>query len=280
MRSYLYPLSPTNNIIHVPILFTWYWQCLSRLSFYFDGAGMGCNKDWTHGKMQWTAQTLQLCLVQIELKCFKSGTKLKLFLTFLSINYQKAGGGFSPIRVNNRIVLSVPLPKPEDEFDLLIGDWNSQSHAQDVTAWPNGIVATPKMVNAAAFSNLGGMGVLPYLNSSAMATGPLPSGPGPFDIQFSINQARPIKWILRICIFFVCESRLSRLQGLRVLILKEPWMWHWNKHLSPLYQQLTICLATQSTSVVLAKGYSINADIWAWSLWRRPQSRRGETTPR
>ncbi|KAL9351432.1 hypothetical protein Peur_054112 [Populus x canadensis] len=71
--------------------------------------------------MQWTAQTLQLCLVQIELKCFKSGTKLKLFLTFLSINYQKAGGGFSPIRVNNRIVLSVPLPKPEDEFDLLIG---------------------------------------------------------------------------------------------------------------------------------------------------------------
>uniref|UniRef100_A0A2K1YYX4 Plastocyanin-like domain-containing protein n=1 Tax=Populus trichocarpa TaxID=3694 RepID=A0A2K1YYX4_POPTR len=80
--------------------------------------------------MQWTAQTLQLCLVQVELMCFKSGTKLKLFLTFLSINYQKAGGGFSPIRVNNRKVLSVPLPKPEDEFDLLIGDWNSQSHAQ------------------------------------------------------------------------------------------------------------------------------------------------------
>ncbi|KAJ6983446.1 hypothetical protein NC653_026300 [Populus alba x Populus x berolinensis] len=77
--------------------------------------------------MQWTAQTLQLCLVQIELTCSKSGTKLKLFLTFLSINYQKAGGGFSPIRVNNREVLSAPFPKPEDEFDLLIGDWNSQS---------------------------------------------------------------------------------------------------------------------------------------------------------
>ncbi|KAJ6983445.1 hypothetical protein NC653_026300 [Populus alba x Populus x berolinensis] len=76
---------------------------------------------------EWTAQTLQLCLVQIELTCSKSGTKLKLFLTFLSINYQKAGGGFSPIRVNNREVLSAPFPKPEDEFDLLIGDWNSQS---------------------------------------------------------------------------------------------------------------------------------------------------------
>ncbi|KAJ6892498.1 hypothetical protein NC651_025638 [Populus alba x Populus x berolinensis] len=55
---------------------------------------------------------------------------------------------------------------------------------------------------------LGGMGVLPYLNSSTMATGPLPSGPGPFDIQFSTNQARPIK--------------LSLLEGLLVLILKEP----------------------------------------------------------
>ncbi|KAJ6892499.1 hypothetical protein NC651_025639 [Populus alba x Populus x berolinensis] len=53
---------------------------------------------------QWTAQTLQLCLVQVELTCSKSGTKLKLFLTFLSINYQKAGGGFSPIRVNTRKV--------------------------------------------------------------------------------------------------------------------------------------------------------------------------------
>lgn len=56
--------------------------------------------------------------------------------------------------------------------------------------------------------------------------------------------------------FFIYESRLSLLQGLLVLILKEPWMWHCNKHLSPLYQQLTICLATQSTSVVLAKGYT------------------------
>jgi hypothetical protein len=35
-----------------------------------------------------------------------------------------------PSELNNRKVLSVPLPKPEDEFDLLIGDWNSQSHAQ------------------------------------------------------------------------------------------------------------------------------------------------------
>jgi len=56
-------------------------------------------------------------------------------------------------------------------------------------------VATPKMVNAAAFSNLGGMGVLPYLNSSAKATGPLPSGPGPFDtILHQSSQAHQVNW--------------------------------------------------------------------------------------
>ncbi|KAJ9553721.1 hypothetical protein OSB04_017766 [Centaurea solstitialis] len=45
------------------------------------------------------------------------------FSYFPSISYQKLAGGFGPIRVNNRIVINVPFPKPEAEFDLLIGDW-------------------------------------------------------------------------------------------------------------------------------------------------------------
>ncbi|GJR83665.1 monocopper oxidase-like protein SKU5 [Tanacetum coccineum] len=45
------------------------------------------------------------------------------FTYFPSINYQKLAGGFDPIRVNNSVVISVPFPKPEAGFDLLIGDW-------------------------------------------------------------------------------------------------------------------------------------------------------------
>lgn len=50
------------------------------------------------------------------------------FIYFPSINFLKAGGGFGPIRVNNRPVTTIPFPKPEAEFDLLIGDWYLKSY--------------------------------------------------------------------------------------------------------------------------------------------------------
>ncbi|KAG0476147.1 hypothetical protein HPP92_012988 [Vanilla planifolia] len=46
------------------------------------------------------------------------------FFYFPSINFQKSAGGFGPIRVNNREVIAEPFEKPEEEFDLLIGDWS------------------------------------------------------------------------------------------------------------------------------------------------------------
>ena len=54
---------------------------------------------------------------------FQVKDQIGSFFYFPSINFQKAGGGFGPIRVNNSIVISVPFAKPEAEFDLLIGDW-------------------------------------------------------------------------------------------------------------------------------------------------------------
>lgn len=54
---------------------------------------------------------------------FQVKDQIGSFFYFPSINFQKAGGGFGPIRVNNRNVIAVPFPKPEAEFDLLIGDW-------------------------------------------------------------------------------------------------------------------------------------------------------------
>ncbi|GJR78727.1 monocopper oxidase-like protein SKU5 [Tanacetum coccineum] len=54
------------------------------------------------------------------------------FTYFPSINYQKLAGGFDPIRVNNRVVISVSFPKPEAEFDLLIGDWYFTDYKVDL----------------------------------------------------------------------------------------------------------------------------------------------------
>lgn len=59
---------------------------------------------------------------------FQTKDQIGSFFYFPSINFQKAAGGFGPIRINNRNVIAVPFPKPEDEFDLLIGDWSFDNY--------------------------------------------------------------------------------------------------------------------------------------------------------
>ncbi|CAJ2629366.1 unnamed protein product [Trifolium pratense] len=275
----------TNDDIHVnvfndldePLLFTWN-GIQQRLNSWQDGvSGTNCPiqpaTNWTYN--------------------FEFKDQIGTFFYFPSINFLKAGGGFGPIRVNNRAVISVPFPKPEAEFDLLIGDWyNSsykdirsrldtidivspnwmlingkgpylnnfsksyetfnvtqgktyllrisnvgtawsfnfriqnhklllvetegsyvnqidldsldvhvgQSYSVLVTANQNAadyyIVASPKLSNATNNNTLVGISVLHYDNSTTQANGPLPSGPDPFDLEFSINQAKSIRWNL------------------------------------------------------------------------------------
>jgi len=38
-----------------------------------------------------------------------------------------------------------------------------------------------------------GVGVLHYSNSNTQVNGPLPTGPDPFDLDFSVNQAKCIR---------------------------------------------------------------------------------------
>uniref|UniRef100_A0A0R0HW04 Monocopper oxidase-like protein SKU5 n=1 Tax=Glycine max TaxID=3847 RepID=A0A0R0HW04_SOYBN len=275
----------TNDVVHVnvfndlddPLLFTWN-GIQQRLDSWEDGvSGTDCpiqpGRNWTYE--------------------FQTKDQIGTFSYFPSINFLKAGGGFGPIRVNNRPVISVPFPKPEAEFDLLIGDWYSSSYkdirsrlnTSDVlppdwmlingkgpfmnnlslsyetfnvtqgklyllrisnvgTAWSFNfriqnhqmvlvetegsyvnqielesldvhvgqsysvlvtanqsaadyyIVASPKMSNATNNNTLVGVAILHYDNSTAPATGSLPSGPDPFDVQFSINQTKSIRWNL------------------------------------------------------------------------------------
>ncbi|KAG7998429.1 hypothetical protein I3843_01G258700 [Carya illinoinensis] len=228
---------------------------------------------------------------------FQTKDQIGSFFYFPSINFHKAAGGFGPIRVNNRDVIAVPFPKPEAEFDLLIGDWfydnykdfssylmsnkltafqaipditlmngkgpyrhpfskahesfnvikgktyrfrisnvgttlsfnfgiqnhkmllvetegsytnqiilesldvhAGQSYSVLVTADQNDAdyynVATPKLLNNTLHESLVGVGVLHHSNSNTEPSGPLPSGPDPFDLDFSLNQAKSIRWNL------------------------------------------------------------------------------------
>ncbi|XP_010113093.2 monocopper oxidase-like protein SKU5 [Morus notabilis] len=82
-----------------------------------------------------------------------------------------------------------------DSLDVHVG----QSYSVLVTANQNQadyyIVATPKLVdlNDTDYKDLVGVGVLHYSNSTTPVSGPLPDGPGPFDIEFSVNQAKSIR---------------------------------------------------------------------------------------
>lgn len=93
------------------------WWCRNgiqqRLNSWQDGVS-GTNCPIQPGK-NWTYE-------------FQVKDQIGTFTYFPSINLLKAGGGFGPIRVNNRPVIEMPFPKPEAEFDLLIGDWYLKSY--------------------------------------------------------------------------------------------------------------------------------------------------------
>ena len=80
-----------------------------------------------------------------------------------------------------------------DSLDVHVG----QSYSVLVTANQNEadyyMVASPKMINTSDFSSLVGVGVLHYSNSVSTVGGPLPDGPDPFDLDFSLVQARSIR---------------------------------------------------------------------------------------
>ncbi|KAL0401613.1 UNVERIFIED_CONTAM: Monocopper oxidase-like protein SKU5 [Sesamum latifolium] len=275
----------TNDVVHVnvfnnmdePLLFTWN-GIQQRLNSWQDGvSGTNCpiepGKNWTY--------------------VFQTKDQIGSFTYFPSLNFHKAAGGFGPIRINNRNVILVPFPKPEAEFDLLIGDWISddymhirqvlqeewvshvypgvilmngkgpygsqnstsyesftvakgktyrfrisnvgtvfsfnfriqkhqmvivetegsytnqivldsldvhvgQSYSVLVTANQDDadyyMVATPKLFNIDNHDSLVAKGILRYENSVLPVQGPVPDGPDPFDVDFSINQAKSIRW--------------------------------------------------------------------------------------
>ncbi|XP_068641853.1 monocopper oxidase-like protein SKS1 [Aristolochia californica] len=128
----------TNDDIHVnifnsmdePLLMTWN-GIQQRLNSWQDGvSGTNCpirpGKNWTY--------------------VFQTKDQIGTFFYFPSTRFQKAAGGFGPIRVNNRNVVLVPFSKPEAEFDLLIGDWFGASY-KDARASPDTAVVSAILMN-------------------------------------------------------------------------------------------------------------------------------------
>lgn len=80
-----------------------------------------------------------------------------------------------------------------ESLDVHVGQSYSVLVTADQKAADYYIVAAPKMVNADKINSVTAVGILHYANSTTNATGPLPIGPDPFDLQFSINQAKSIR---------------------------------------------------------------------------------------
>ena len=75
-----------------------------------------------------------------------------------------------------------------DSLDVHVGQSYSVLVTADQITADYFIVASPKMSNATEISGLVGIGVLHYGNSTTP-----PTGPHPFDLEFSINQANSIR---------------------------------------------------------------------------------------
>ncbi|KAL5569462.1 hypothetical protein UlMin_026037 [Ulmus minor] len=85
-----------------------------------------------------------------------------------------------------------------DSLDVHVG----QSYSVLVTANQNEadfyMVASAKLANLtgspSSFRSLVGIGVLHYSNSVTTVSGPVLLGPDPYDLEFSVNQAKSIRW--------------------------------------------------------------------------------------
>ncbi|CAI0404450.1 unnamed protein product [Linum tenue] len=59
---------------------------------------------------------------------FQVKDQIGSYFYYPSLNLQRASGGFGPVIINNREVISIPFAQPDGDINLLIGDWYTQNH--------------------------------------------------------------------------------------------------------------------------------------------------------
>ncbi|XP_065869555.1 monocopper oxidase-like protein SKU5 isoform X3 [Euphorbia lathyris] len=80
-----------------------------------------------------------------------------------------------------------------DSIDVHVGQSYSVLVTMDLDESDYYIVAEPLLFNNTSLSPFAGVGALHYMNSNSQVQCPLPAGPDPFDMAFSINQAKSIR---------------------------------------------------------------------------------------
>jgi hypothetical protein len=59
---------------------------------------------------------------------FQTKDQIGTFTYFPSTQLHKAAGGFGGFNIAQRSVISIPYPRPDGEFTLLVGDWYKANH--------------------------------------------------------------------------------------------------------------------------------------------------------
>ncbi|KAL0432345.1 UNVERIFIED_CONTAM: Monocopper oxidase-like protein SKS1 [Sesamum latifolium] len=141
----------TNDVVNVNIhnnltesfLMTWNGVQMRRNSWQDGVQETNCpilpGKNWTYS--------------------FQLKDQIGSYFYFPSLLFQKAAGGYGPIRVNNRAVVPIPFPRPDYEYDVLIGDWYNADYqvlrlaldAGIVLPLPDGILINGLGPNQATF---------------------------------------------------------------------------------------------------------------------------------
>ncbi|KAI3993774.1 hypothetical protein MKX01_002787 [Papaver californicum] len=60
---------------------------------------------------------------------FQVKDQIGSYFYFPSTGFHKAAGGFGGLRVNSRLLIPVPFADPEDDYQVIIGDWYTKSHS-------------------------------------------------------------------------------------------------------------------------------------------------------
>ncbi|KAF7836917.1 L-ascorbate oxidase-like protein [Senna tora] len=101
------------NKLDEPLLFTWHGIQQRKNSWQDGTPGVQCPI------APGTNYTYQ----------FQVKDQIGTFFYYPTTGMHRAVGGFGMIRVFSRLLIPVPYPDPEDEFNVLIGDWYTKSHA-------------------------------------------------------------------------------------------------------------------------------------------------------
>ncbi|KGN57269.1 monocopper oxidase-like protein SKS1 [Cucumis sativus] len=100
------------NDLDENLLLTWSGIQMRRNSWQDGVLGTNCP---IPPKWNWTYQ-------------FQVKDQIGSFYYFPSLNFQRASGGFGPIVINNREIISIPFPQPDGEISIMIGDWYTRNH--------------------------------------------------------------------------------------------------------------------------------------------------------